>query len=604
MINRSLNINLDVFGGEETDWIHLFQDDIPTDEINYQEAAEIIDAAFDVVPCFQGEKEIVDKEDPTVWDKIDAILKKVSGATFCEQNEDGGFDLVIKVAVSDIKKPYTLLINGGIEKNTQVVNEIVSGSKLVENSSQFTFDFPVLGNEIFNCPVPFVINGSTIYFQEPITTYFDYSYQTQYDLVTITTKPEYTEDNIPTVQGGVLDLRKYDNGQIGQLIEKPCTVTGLYSGKSRQLNLELPKIDESIENREQICLTEGGITATGGSRVCYEEIIHITNCECNDRLYPDNNIRTEKVVVSCPEEIKDCPAINPGCTSVISRTERHHYVECPDIFDTWDGDTPEYYEEKCCILPDVPLPKCKTKTTTYIGNKPIEQGKQYWLDRYSYADVTFHPVTPQGGICGRTITEQVIVPKDCCEDVGPLEVDAAESVSVLNPESNGLVVFRNGRGPFTFKAVSLGLWLDPYFTKREIVSGSRAVRVYSDEHFCGAGVVTGKGCGEATHTIASTVGYWEVGPANTCINPGGYTSAYVYGKNRALRYEDEVIRQNVTYVFWPISGENTVEQCSASYNNAIASGKLDCFSHGPIFGTIIQYCMVPISSSNFKWKCP
>lgn len=515
MTERNLSINLNTFGEKETSWIHLFQEDLPTDEIDQQEAAEIIDAAFDIVPCFEGEQEVIDKDDPTTWDKIAAIIKKVAGATFCEKNEDGGWDLIIKVAVSDITKSYTLLVDGGALGTTQTVTEIVSGTKLVENASQFTFDFPVLGNAVFECPVPFVIDGSTVYFASSVTTHLIYSYATQYDRVTITTKPEYGEDNIPTVQEGFLDLRKYDNGQIGQLIEKPCTITGLYSGKSRQITLELPEVDDSIEEPEAICLTEEGTTATGGSRVCYEQITHITDCQCGDRTYPGDRLRIEKVVVPCPEGIKDCGAINPGCTSVVSRTERYHYVICPDVDDTWDGDTREFYYEKCCEWPakDFPLPRCKIRTTSYVGNKSIEKGEQYWKDHYSYANVSFHPVTPQNGVCGKTIVEQVLKPKNCCDEVAPLVWNSEESAEVTAPNSMAEVFVSGGTDPKTWQVRGSGFWTDPGHTERDKIVTGNMLQIYTDEDACGtAQIHVDDGCSTVSGTLLSTQGVWFLLP--------------------------------------------------------------------------------------------
>lgn len=542
MIDRALQINLRTFGGEETPWIHLFQETPPTDEIDQQEAAEIIDTAFNTVPCFEGEQETVDKEDPTVWDKIAAIMKKVAGATFCEKNADGGWDLIIRVAVSDTTKFYTLLVDGGEIGITQVVNEIVSGTKIIEGSSQFTFDYPVLGEVEFTCPVPFVIDGSTVYFQESVTTHFIYSYRTQYDRVTLTTKPEYGEDNIPTTDQGKLDLRKYDNGQIGQLIEKPCTVTGLYTGRSRQITLELPEIDESIEEPETICLTVGGIAATGGSRVCYEEITHITNCECSDRTYPGDTLRIEKIVVPCPEEIKDCPAIHPGCTSVLSRIERRHYVSCPDVFDTFDGDTPEFYEEKCCEPPKIPLPKCATRTTAYVGNKPIKEGEQHWIDHYSYADVSFHPVTPQSGVCGKTIVEQVLRPKNCCEGVSAIMIDYDATPDVLPAGESIIVYWSGGISPFT---VSLSAYASHFaFGGREIITSNSYVTIFADESFCGNTAFTiTDGCTTSAMIIRSSEGEWVLIESTECllpdiavttILPDGKSGEAIFGKYKQV----------------------------------------------------------------------
>lgn len=519
MINRTLNINLDIFGGKETDWIHLFQEELPTDEIDHQEAAEIIDAAFDITPCFEGEtepsaitQEEADREErileggrvQEIWENIADIMKRVAGATFCEKNADGGWDLIIKIAVSDATKPYTLLVDGGTIGATQVVHETISGTRIVENSSQFTFDFPVIGSADFNCPIPFIIDGSTVYFQEAVTTAFRFSYQTQYDRVTITTKPEYAEDKIPSVQGSVLNLRNYDNGQIGQLIEKPCTVTGLYSGKSRQITLEVPEIDESIEDPDSICLTEAGVTATGGSRVCYKEITHITDCQCSGRVYPGNRVRTEKIVVPCPEEIKDCPAINPGCASVVSRVKRQYYVGCPDNDNAGEIDDPEFYEEKCCEPPPFGLPPCKTITTAYVGGKSIEEGEQHWVDHYSYADVTFHPVTPRNGVCGKTIVKQVISPKNCCVDVVPMSPHPENPTEIAPSSAVKLRILDGNLTQADEWVWTAGGGL--YFSNglASIIGGTEQW-VYSPAEFCdGSEVRVDDGCSNLSMSLTNT----------------------------------------------------------------------------------------------------
>lgn len=112
--------------------------------------------------------------------------------------------------------------------------------------------------------------------------------------------------------------------------------------------------------------------------------------------------------------------------------------------------------------------------------------------------------------CGKLTHKYDLTPKNCCDEVEPLEIDTEASVSVLEPDTHGNVYFTGGKFPVLVKVRGNGFTLDGYNQREGWIDGpNRGFTVYAHEFACGSAPITlDDGCSVAQGSVRSTVGRW------------------------------------------------------------------------------------------------
>ncbi len=110
--------------------------------------------------------------------------------------------------------------------------------------------------------------------------------------------------------------------------------------------------------------------------------------------------------------------------------------------------------------------------------------------------------------CGKAVTRYRFEQKNCCEEVAPLVYDNTSSVSVLAPETDGVVYAVGGKSPYIWRVRGNGFSFDGY-NDRNVQTELPWVRVYAHESACGTAPITvTDGCTTAAGAVRSTEGRW------------------------------------------------------------------------------------------------
>lgn len=184
--------------------------------------------------------------------------------------------------------------------------------------------------------------------------------------------------------------------------------------------------------------------------------------------------------------------------------------------------TAEQMEDICCE-PTSALECCRTveprweghteqEALEHLGITLDEQGRD---SAGEYVSIELYPRTKP---CGEKVTEYDLRPTHCCDEIDAMSWDEAVSVDFLPDGQKGVVAVDGGMGPFTWTAVSDGLYLlrpDGQVTKR-LSTDLPVAWVYMAHDACGStSLSVSDGCTEITRRIRSENGNWE-----TIINGG------------------------------------------------------------------------------------
>lgn len=111
--------------------------------------------------------------------------------------------------------------------------------------------------------------------------------------------------------------------------------------------------------------------------------------------------------------------------------------------------------------------------------------------------------------CGELATKYDTTSNNCCDGVEQLAWDDDATPDVLARGSSLYAVFYGGRAPFSVSIRGNGFYLDAANTVRDMITGSRVVRIFANSAACGSAILSvGDGCSSAGTSIRSDLGIW------------------------------------------------------------------------------------------------
>lgn len=242
----------------------------------------------------------------------------------------------------------------------------------------------------------------------------------------------------------------------------------------------------------------------------------------------------------------------------------------------------EELADACCG--STPVPPCETIVEPWKGYTVAEVLEELGIEldadgRNADGDlVEIRLVRPKSGICGEKETTYVIVPQNCCDGVSALAWDTGLSVTVLAPESGGVVGVTGGKGPYVWKLTGSGVTFDHGL--REISTPLKNVWLTTGPSFCGSAVITVTDvCGNsATGYVKSTVGQWVLTGYGPCHYPGCGEFNY-YVETTCIRDNYKVVQLASSAWSVPCSGCTHEEAAAAIAGlcSTIPSGETPCF---------------------------
>jgi len=481
----SARLTIPITGRTVTDpwWIRMEQEAIEDDSATVTEAANLVDTLYGLSAC-ETTDGLTDLTDPDT-ETTDAVVETTISSVACSFDQDANVDLILRVYRSNPSEEYILRLQGGSIKTAETIRATITSRVAVENASSITLDSPILGSfsaswagpvygssgsitpALFRVGNTIDFGGVTVKSGTLIVTY-----ATEYDRCTVTVD-------------GV-------DGEPGE-----CTARAFFHGLVDELDLEVPGPAEELGS----CQTRWVFKEIPDRVECYRTVYVSKKCQC-DHEEIDHYMYDE--VVECPNPDIRCPGALDECRHFLGTVVADEYVYCSGEEPDQVAD-PDYYERMCCKRPDVPLPRCSERITTWRGGKSIDGGVQLYRDLYGH-DVEIVPVSPPGGICG-TWTLKQDVSNDCCLDVDPLAYDTDNSADLIT--SAGIVYITGGEPPFTW-AADRGLTFDN--GEYEVKTTGRAARVHLPADPCGSYQVTIRDiCGQETEGIVrADAGEWQL----------------------------------------------------------------------------------------------
>ncbi len=504
---QSLSISLQslAVGPGTAYWLNLEQVEQMTDAMTFAEAAEFIDALYDIDPCVPIEGEAggeAAEEDgegnpvaPVEEEEFVSLAQQMLERAALCGTLDGSYECKIRVARSHQNEPYKLVIDNGEELQRVTEQGRASQTLIVKGEASASLELPVLGNlttewqgPVFDlagaCPGPAVeLLGSTLNFGKRVTGTVTAHFDTQYDLVT-------------------LKINGNDEGE-----PQPARVLAFYAGLVAEQQIEPPEVSEEDEETKRLLCDEAGagLNPTPDSVSCYELVERVWRCRCSGRIV-DELTTTEERTVTCPDGL-DCPGGASECRKLVrSRSVTVGYTSCPDE-EKLEGSVsdPDYYLEQCCEPHPFSLPACKKITEIFYGGKGISAE-----DKAMYPGAAFIGVGPEDGVCGEVVTTWQVVPRNCCDGVPALVWDSENSPYTITPGGASKKVYvLGGKAPYTWRLTG---------SLYALVSGNRFqlvetsvpwLTVYADDDACGVLYVrVTDGCSSVIGMIRATVGRW------------------------------------------------------------------------------------------------
>lgn len=488
---------------EENYWIRLVQTNADGDFATVADAAQVIDAVFEINPCEDagtgGEAAELNPDGTYATAVAEAdfanVVKGVIDFDACLAA--GRYDWTATLAIirSHNAIPYNLVIEGGQLVQTVVVTGQIAANLVFSGETSLDLEFPVVAGfsaawsgrvvtESGN-PPQVTLLGSTINLTEAATGNLSLRYLTEYDRATITI-PGNGETSLQSAE--VLAFWHY-------LVE-PFT-------------LSPPEIDATSAGDRLLCSQQVDIDIPEET-LCWETVSQYTLCSCGDGEYDRVDVEQS---VSCPE------GASPGDHFMGTRSVLAGYADCgKPAFD--DISTPEFYEQKCCVPPPFPLPRCITQRSVMGGGVGIVNGPQYYLDTYG-PGTRIVGVSPRDGICGTIEWQQRIAAENCCEDAVPL-VAHPDNPSTIAP--GGSVEMRvTGGDPDTdfLWTASGGLM---FINGTNTIFTGHNAQVFAPEQVCPNNVVrVDDGCSAINMPL-----HGPDDPLSISVPPGEYTFRGVF----------------------------------------------------------------------------
>ncbi len=484
-------------------WL-TFEQQGTDDGATVADVAEVVDALYDTNLCVDTSVQGVDEvstanADPQTEDEVSAMRDKLLGVSketmdinACKIDSSGDYQTVIVVRCSHPDIPYTLRLSttGGIlaalgdpdavrglpevlqtVRQTAVITvvlDVKNAASIVLPSPVIKLTSVVMGSGYTPVPSPGDLSASwmgtpipsgndpvdttirvlhnTLYWDGNVTGTIVASYQTVYDLVTV---------SVP----GII-LSGSENGKT-----QNATILAFYHGQAYPGSINAPTADASVDDptRDAIC---NPTKVTG-----------VTLTPPDDKNYPD------KSKYGC--EVED---------SGLNDRELYKRLCCKYPSGAL----------KTCSESTAPLP---AKQISQADKDNFLAGGQFGVTKGNVTFVAIPPCGTEG--CGKKITRVSLVQHVCCAERPPLVWDAANSVGVLAPGQSGFVFATGGYPPFYWKVRGYGFAIgDDYH--RECYTDVPYVRVYALSMACGPAPITvSDQCTEAMGGIRSSVGGWR-----------------------------------------------------------------------------------------------
>ncbi len=526
---------------QEEYFITLEQVKAEDDTLTLAEAADLIDAAYDIDPCEDEDEDSDEDEDEEITDEdVQEFIDYIQGnldLSVCELDEDGSYETEIKVYRSHLSLPYVLRLTAGEVISTVTETETVSESIDCDGQSYATLSRGYYGDLECDVPVKSIL-GSTVNFEEEQEGAVSLAYTSRYDLVTVKVGGSGGEPN-------------------------DCTAFAFMSGLATDaVELEAPDVDEDITEEEEYwyCSAEVDFDGSGPDEVtCYKLQHRVTRCRCSGE---ELSRETVEVDCDCPRKEMHCPGSVSVCRALIgSETVTVGYSPCPsDEGEDTCGD-PEVALEMCCGEAPAVQPPCCTVTEVYQGKKPDTETFARWRSIYGQ-NTRFVPVAPKDGICGE-LTTKYLAPDACCDGVSALSIveDESDEVVAATARAAGRVVVSGGvTGAGKLLPLQVHISGEGFY----IYGGHKSAEVegryvwLATENACGTGhLYVTDGCSSASYTIRSTSGHWELEKSGTGCEFAGED---IQELNFGVSYSGYVIKGDIKYAQIPIP---TISICGA-----------------------------------------
>lgn len=495
-------------------WIRIEQVLPAPDRATVGQAASLLDAAFGLEVCEDGGEgeELVNLNEPALdEEQFRAATAEIIDLSYCTDGWDGSLEMSLKIIRSHPDLPYVLRLVG-CEQTGPAVPTSGTASLIATTAETLTLEWPVVGD--LQCePAPMDRVGNTLRFAEADQdATLRASWATVYDLVPIRVPAAAFEDD--------RDLRAlaFMHGMVADL----------------ELTPEEPEPPDW-----SICPRDTWEAIPSNDQVtCYEIVSHRFLCSCSGRPAMRRTVdyrfgvgivgsesmdfETEEIV-PCPGEFH-CVNNETECMHLLGSRTVTEYVECAEDNTpanaggmVWQASDPNFYLERCCTWPDVPLPDCPYKTRTWRGGATIKNGEQHYRDLYGPA-TRIVPLSPPGGICGEHIIEQRLMGNNCCDGVDPLEWDESTSATVIEPGDVALVAITGGgKYAYTWTVEGSGFHFGGG-VKRVRNHPGREITIFTDETACGAAAIeVTDGCTTTFGEVRCTLGQWVADNSYTAL---------------------------------------------------------------------------------------
>lgn len=546
---------------EDGYWFKLEKkDDTPDDGMTIDEAANLIDAIYNIKPCEeQGTNDPWEQSDTgtdrDIW-RDGPEPGQDEGADdaqrrFAEQIVNSGawdinpapdiptlisYDVVIKVFRSHRDEPYTLQVISGkagpaIKHSGKVVYTLD-----IDNKKSHTFDNPIIFRVGYPSPKmawqgfdgpPITITGNTASWNTEVKGTLRAEFYTEWDeiKITVTGVDSDTSAILGTDQDN-LGVGFFTGAESGENLDDfqsiECLVLGFYRLQYQQLQLDSPEADESTTDTDRNNITrviteildEEEPEEVAGDK-CRQHINETVVCECEGK----EELRSYYEIVPCPPGISNDSILEGSL-------ERRTYEDCGH---TDTANNPEFYEEKCCEPWPFfwkMMPKCKEVVVPYVGTD------QEFFDRADWpAGTIFMPVGSADGRCGEQTIKQDIAAKNCCDGVPELVWDYNGSAEVVGQDSKCTVQVTGGTLPLTVSIRGYGFYLDKNLTIRDAIYETNVITIHTNGEACGScQIYITDGCSSVGNAIRCTVGAWELIEGDeTCRATGLGTYTYLGG---------------------------------------------------------------------------
>ena len=531
-------------------WLHMeLKEDSVEDGMTVNEAAELIDSAYNIKACeseesqdiwAQGElsgydiwnpvedKTGVDAETMEAQQRFADSLANLDVMNSCAAAGTSAaellpYDATIKIFRSHHDELYKLQMVNGTASSPVRVEERVIHHLDVQDQTSITLDNPIISYRPVKTPVikwmgvdgPEIhIKGNTLYWDTPMTGTLRAEFDTEWDEVTVHVTGDLSDSTMitGTTPPDYMGTGFYSGTENGEEIDDyqdiECSVLAFYHYQYQEIVLHRPEEDESTTVGEKLNFCHfvtsmvdsdssgtGGETTTGDDDtpqpLCKQHVLEEVVCRCKGRNETHDYY-----------EMVPCPAGVPAGSTLRDGLERRTYKDC-GYRDKYNN--PVFYAAVCCEPPsevDVNLPLCREQRLPYTGDS---EG----VDKSSYPkDTTFITVSPAGGMCGEHLIEQVLKPKSCCDEVPEMTWDYANSDDSFGSGATAVVAVTPGSGTYHWKVRGTDFAFSNGLT--EIVTSSLDVRIYEGPNACGSAYVfVDDGCVMVSGVVRSSNGRWE-----------------------------------------------------------------------------------------------